>query len=539
MPGTSPTARCRASRRLRERRRWEPRPPATQNRPHSRIVLKLTTYSIYLLAKVKVTPRKRIMVSESARKLAEARREFLLKHENKTPDRSQLKMYDLIYYNPVTNPMKKSKTSTVVPRQITTTPSEEVLKEEEEDNPLAMPAPQVKVGPDGQLILDEQSIVIEQTGVKKHREILSQEAIVEDDDYGGGFYKKRQKSKEWPKWETFKFYKALNVVGTDFLLMQTLFPNRTRQEIKQKYKKEERVNRALVEKTLKYHQEFDTERLEEQLASLQELENVQADANKKTSEKDKNEQHLSRSAKKRRHRLVATSIAQCEATSTNNQENKTIDNETNANDTANSGQHSQTRRGNNKRKSKKSVNDSFDDSSCLSSNSDSDSDTEIYRVRPTRSGRQPKPKKLRARSINTLDNNIENESLVNTETTLSQETPASQEVQKDLSSMPSKDSEDTATSENVATVIPDINQIEPGSLVILTKESVEEPGETILQVYMVSSNVDKKNVDDETVKSDMTPVTPPSELLSTVTNNKLNNKVGAEDAEIINVDDCE
>lgn len=57
--------------------------------------------------KIKTTQKRRMLVSESARKLAEARREFLLKHENRTPDRSQLKMYDLIYYNPVTNPMKK------------------------------------------------------------------------------------------------------------------------------------------------------------------------------------------------------------------------------------------------------------------------------------------------------------------------------------------------------------------------------------------------------------------------------------------------
>lgn len=144
----------------------------------------------------------------------------------------------------------------------------EMLEEEDEDDPSAIPAPQVKVGPDGQLIIDEQSLVIEQTSAKKNREILAQEAIIDDDNYGGGFYKKRQKSKEWPKWETFKFYRALNVVGTDFLLMQSLFPNRTRQEIKQKYKKEERVNRHLVEKALKYHQEFDTEMLEEQLGML-------------------------------------------------------------------------------------------------------------------------------------------------------------------------------------------------------------------------------------------------------------------------------
>lgn len=67
--------------------------------------------------KLKITPKKRMLISESARKLAEARKEFLLKHENKTPDRSQLKMYDLIYYNPVTNPMRKPNTSTGIRRE--------------------------------------------------------------------------------------------------------------------------------------------------------------------------------------------------------------------------------------------------------------------------------------------------------------------------------------------------------------------------------------------------------------------------------------
>lgn len=158
---------------------------------------------------------------------------------------------------------------------------------------------------------------------------------------------------------------------------------------------------------------------------------------------------------------------------------------------------------------------------------------EIYRVRPTRSGRQPKPKVLQARNINTLDNSIENESLVNNEMTSLQDTPLPQEVIND-SSTPSKDSADATTPcpENITTVIPDINKIKPGSLVILTKESVEEPGQTILQVYMVGSNVDKKNADDETVKTNMTPVVLPPELLSTVTNK-------IEDESINVVDDCE
>lgn len=59
-----------------------------------------------LSPKIKTAQKRRMAISESARKLAEAKREFLLKHENKTPDRSELRMYDLIYYNPVTNPMK-------------------------------------------------------------------------------------------------------------------------------------------------------------------------------------------------------------------------------------------------------------------------------------------------------------------------------------------------------------------------------------------------------------------------------------------------
>lgn len=69
--------------------------------------------------RIKTAQKRRVLFSESARKLAEARKEFLLKHENKTPDRSQLKMYDLIYYNPVTNPMKRSPET---PKRIPITP---------------------------------------------------------------------------------------------------------------------------------------------------------------------------------------------------------------------------------------------------------------------------------------------------------------------------------------------------------------------------------------------------------------------------------
>lgn len=142
--------------------------------------------------------------------------------------------------------------------------------EENVDEPTAMPVPQVKVGPDGQLIIDEQSLVIEQTGAKKGREALANsEVVVDEGRIGNGFYKRPRKTKEWPKWETLRFYTALNTIGTDFLLMQSLFPNRTRQEIKLKFKKEEKANKPLVEKALKYHQEFDTDALEEELGEFE------------------------------------------------------------------------------------------------------------------------------------------------------------------------------------------------------------------------------------------------------------------------------
>ncbi|XP_050462873.1 transcription factor TFIIIB component B'' homolog isoform X2 [Cataglyphis hispanica] len=467
-----------------------------------------TTDNQNISPRIKVMQKRRMQVSESARRLAEARREFLLKHENKTPDKSQMKMYDFIYYNPITNPMKSNKEQRIIAAQ-----PMEIPEEEEEDDPPAMPVPQVKVGPDGQLIIDEQSLVIEQKDAKRVREIMSSDIIIEEGICNnGGFYKKHKRRKEWPRWETLKFYRVLNVVGTDFLLMQTLFPNRTRQEIKQKYKKEERVNRQLIEKALKYHQEFDTEMLEEQLALLQKLENIK-ETPKKTSEKMKNDQNITRAMKRRKHRLVAKSIGECEPqlpkSTVNNEEaedtistSDEIDIEINSEV---SDAHQQMRKGSKARKRRlDDKSDNSDDDSHF--NSDSDSSPEIYRVRPTRSGRQPKKmKKLQAPNVNKLnipnvnaisDGGIENESsVIGDENVISSHVEVTEVIN---TSIKNDESVETSCPENITNVIPNINQMEPGSLVIVSKESAEEPGNTILQVYMVSSNIDNINAAEST-----------------------------------------
>lgn len=126
-----------------------------------------------------------------------------------------------------------------------------------------------------------------------------------------------------------------------------------------------------------------------------------------------------------------------------------------------------------------------DDIESLSSCNDVDSDTEVYRVRPTRSGRLPKVKKLQGPDINTFDNERLNYCPNDHEITISSENDA--KVTEDLIF-------DSINSEihhidPLKTVIPNIGDVEPGSLVILSKESLEEPGKSVLQVYMVSSDV--------------------------------------------------
>ncbi|KYN14095.1 Transcription factor TFIIIB component B'' like protein [Trachymyrmex cornetzi] len=451
--------------------------------------------------KIKITQKRRTLVSESARKLAEARREFLLKHENRAPDRSQLKMYDLIYYNPVTNPMKKLSIERRA-ESVTTPQPVEMPEEEDEDDPSAMPTPQVKVGPDGQLIIDEQSLVIEQTDVRRDEEILTNSVAIEDDNFhSGGFYKRHKRSKEWPKWETFKFYRVLNVVGTDFLLMQTLFPNRSRQEIKQKYKKEERVNRQLVEKALKYHQEFDTDMLQEQLEMLQNLENIQ-NTSKKAPEKSKSGQSLSRNQRKRKRHLweinpkqtiaglVAESIGECGSLLNDPELEDTIVSTTNdeidteiCSDTNNVLQQMAKKKA---RRSKKRSDDKFDDySSCT--DADSDSSEEVYQLRPTRSGRLSKKiRKLQAPDLTTRNsNNVEKELPVDNKIPSHVAVEITEYVNTQVTN---SENTEPSCSDNIMSMIPNINQMEPGALVIVSKESAENPGNTILQVYMVASN---------------------------------------------------
>lgn len=121
---------------------------------------------------------------------------------------------------------------------------------------------------------------------------------------------------------------------------------------------------------------------------------------------------------------------------------------------------------------------------------ETDSETEIYKPKPTRSGRVPKVRKLQAPEINTLDNQFAEQKSQET-TEVVEKQPATQLHNID----------------DIRKMIPDVDQIEPGSLVILTKEAVGQPGKNVVQVYMVNAGLGDQ----------IMPVNLAPELLATVT----------------------
>lgn len=63
--------------------------------------------------------------------------------------------------------------------------SETSVKSESADSEVNMPVPQLKLGPNGEIILDEKSLVIETTGDKEARAMLANSDVVYDDEFSG------------------------------------------------------------------------------------------------------------------------------------------------------------------------------------------------------------------------------------------------------------------------------------------------------------------------------------------------------------------
>lgn len=203
------------------------------------------------------------------------KRDFEARFGNGVPDKSALKMSDLIFYNPVTNPMEQKPNPNIKLENSEKTSVGEIKpfmekKEndaEKDDGEEAMPVPQLKLNSNGELILDDKSLVIETTAEQEARKVLANSSLIYLDENTGmnGFYSRQKRTRDWPSAETIKFYRCLQTVGTDFSLMVPLFPNRTRRDLKLKFKKEERINGHLINKALLYPKNFNIEELKQQI----------------------------------------------------------------------------------------------------------------------------------------------------------------------------------------------------------------------------------------------------------------------------------
>lgn len=221
-------------------------------------------------------PRKNIRTEDQ--KIQDQKKESRERLSNKDLDKSQLRMFDMIYFNPLGNPMKQRSPNKSGDKQ----KKPEInldMPEETFTPPAAVAVPQLRLNANGEMVLDETSLVIESEQQKQNRNALATSNVVYDDDLSGnyGYYKRQQRTKEWPQEETVKFYRCLNTVGTDFSLMLNLFPNRTRRDLKLKFKKEEKNNPHLIDKAVLKHSTFDLDNLKKDLDTEEEERRKAAD----------------------------------------------------------------------------------------------------------------------------------------------------------------------------------------------------------------------------------------------------------------------
>jgi len=254
------------------------------------------------------------------------------KWENGIPERTKITMFDLIYYNPSDgNRMSNSSSlrssrapsvdgrrdsvseDAVVPNRLDVDAVVKRLEEENvddpehnqgtsEDNEETNPVPQVKVAPDGSIIIDEASTLIETTAAKKAKEDLLKSPLVfesANNPTNYGSWGKKKKNADWSDKDTIKFYKALSVFGTDFTLMEGVFKKRSRHELKMKFKKEERANLGLVNKCLSQGQTFDPT-----IFDSDESDEENAEERKKKEKENRRKKKQEEAQKKpRRHRI--------------------------------------------------------------------------------------------------------------------------------------------------------------------------------------------------------------------------------------------
>ncbi|EDW57748.1 transcription factor TFIIIB component B'' homolog [Drosophila virilis] len=215
-----------------------------------------------------------------AQQRVNAKRDFETRFNKGIPDKSTFKMFDMIFYNPESNPMEQKPVVTTIKAEASGSSSVSDISDEskptsaelletktEPSANAAMPVPQLKLDANGEMIIDEKTLEIETTAEVEARKVLANSSLILMDETTGdnGFYKRHKRTPTWTSDDTVRFYRSLQIIGTDFSLMCQMFPKRTRRDLKLKYKREERINGQLINKALLYPKAFNIQELKDQL----------------------------------------------------------------------------------------------------------------------------------------------------------------------------------------------------------------------------------------------------------------------------------
>ena len=142
--------------------------------------------------------------------------------------------------------------------------SSQMLARRRQDEPRAPTGPQVEFV-NGNIVLKESSLVLPDASAEE--EFEEQEEGAHSTATYFSFLKRKHGSK-WGFEETWLYYKALRQCGTEFSLMQSFFPGRTRKQLKQKYIKEEREHPELIRRTLDHSMPLELDPFRAQFGQL-------------------------------------------------------------------------------------------------------------------------------------------------------------------------------------------------------------------------------------------------------------------------------
>ncbi|PAA51774.1 hypothetical protein BOX15_Mlig028140g3 [Macrostomum lignano] len=189
-----------------------------------------------------------------------------------------MRMRDLIYWCPKDQPPPKwrresggqQSTGSLMPTADNSAAAASQQQQQQQAEPqssvktesttAARMAPQVMLDSRGNIVLNEESLYIRESApaiVEEVREDCAELRATYRSFRNVGGRGAATRGRQWSCKETLRFYKAVSTIGTDFSYMASLFKGRSREELKRKYKREEKANPHLIDQMLKKRKHYD------------------------------------------------------------------------------------------------------------------------------------------------------------------------------------------------------------------------------------------------------------------------------------------